>query len=619
MLRQCFNDFLKKINLRWIIRDFPTFAKPMAQQSRFGKILLWRIRNIPDWNFILILSVLVGILTGFAAVLLKNLAHTTYELVLKGFTFEKEVVLSFIIPMTGIILTVLFVKYLIKDDLGHGVSKILFSISKKKGYLKPHNAYSSVVASSLTVGFGGSVGLEAPVVLTGSAIGSNLARLFRLNYKTVILMIACGSAGAIAGIFKAPIAGVVFTIEILMIELTISTLIPLLISAVTGSLVAWLFMGNSVLFYYNLENPFIINDVPFYMLLGVTSGFASLYFSRAVMLVEGKYSQVKNPVIRLIIGSLILGLLIYIFPSLFGEGYGALMDILRGNGEQVINQSLFGNLAENQWLLLVLLLLLIFLKAIATASTTGAGGVGGTFAPSLFMGGVIGFFTGRLINTVSGLSVSESNFSLVGMAGVMAGVMHAPLTGIFLIAEITGGYELFPPLIITATIAYLTTRYFEPYSLYNKNLAQRGELITHNKDKAVLLMMQANKLIETNFLPVKPTANLGDLVQLIAKSSRNLFPVVDDDGKFLGIVFLDHIREIIFKPDLYDITPISKLMFQPETNIDINESMSEVAQKFQNTDKFNLVVLDGEKYVGFISRARVFSVYRKMLKDVSYD
>jgi CIC family chloride channel protein len=591
----------------------------MKNHNFFEKILLWRIKHISERNFVLILSVLIVVFSGIAAVLLKNLAHTTYVLVIKGFVFEKKILLNFVIPLTGIFLTVLFVRKLIKDDLGHGVSKVLHAISKNNGYIKPHNTFSSVVASSLTVGFGGSVGLEAPVVLTGSAIGSNLARLFRLNYKTVVLMIGCGSAGAIAGIFKAPIAGVVFTIEMLMIELTISTLIPLLISAVSGSLVAWLLMGSSVPFFYVIDTPFVLKDVFFYIFLGITSGLASFYFSRTVMNIEEKFSRVKNQYIRVIVGSLILGLLIYVFPSFYGEGYESLMDILRRQGESLINKSLFGDLAYNQWVFLVLLLLLIFLKAIATAVTTGAGGVGGTFAPSLFMGGVIGFFTGRLINTFFDIGISESNFSLVGMAGVMAGVMHAPLTAIFLIAEITGGYELFPPLIITATISYLTTKYFEPHSLYNKKLAEKGELITHNKDQAVLMLMKSDNLIETNFLAIKPTATLGDLVKLISKSSRNIFPVVDDDGTFMGIVILDHVREIIFKPELYEITPVNTLMFMPETTIEIGESMNDVAQKFYNSDKFNLVVLDQGKYVGFISRARVFSVYRRLLKDFSYD
>ncbi|NCC73805.1 MAG: chloride channel protein [Sphingobacteriia bacterium] len=591
----------------------------MTKLTLFGKFLIWRVKHIKDRQFILFLSIIVGIFSGIAAVLLKNLAHFTYEFVTDRFSFERGNFLYLLLPAIGIFLTVIFVKYFVRDDLGHGVSRILYAISKKSGLLRVHHTFSSMIASSLTIGFGGSVGLEAPIVLTGSAIGSNLARLFRLNYKTIILMIGCGSAGAVAGIFKAPIAGVVFTIEILMIELTLTTLIPLLISALTGALIAWLLMGSSVIFFYSIETPFIINDIPFYIILGLTSGFASLYFSRAIMMVEGKFDLLKSPFTRILVGGIILGLLIYMFPSLYGEGYGALMEILKGNGESVINQSLFGSFIDNQWMFLFLFLLLIFLKAIATASTSGAGGVGGIFAPSLFMGGLIGFFTGRFINTVSVFSVSESNFSLVGMAGVMAGVMHAPLTAIFLIAEITGGYELFPPLIITATIAYLTTKYFEPHSLYSKKLAESGELITHNKDKAVLSLMKADKLIETNFLTVHLNDSLGDLVRVIAKSTRNIFPVVDDEYNFIGIVFLDKIRDIIFRPELYDSVHVSDLMFQPEITIDIHESMEDIATKFQNTDKYNVAVLNDGKYVGFISRARVFSVYRKMLKDFSYD
>lgn len=591
----------------------------MNIKNLFGKFLIWRAKNIQDQEFVLILSFVIGMLSGLAAVVLKNLAYFTYTTVSSGLTFKDENLLYLLLPMAGIFLSVLFVKYVVKDDIGHGVSKILYSKSKKNGIIKPHNTFSSMIGSSLTVGFGGSVGLEAPIVLTGSAIGSNLARLFRLNYKTILLLIGCGSAGAIAGIFKAPIAGIVFTIEILMLELTMTTLIPLLISAVSGALVAYFLLGGSAVFFYTLDAPFIVNDIPFFILLGITSGLASLYFSRTVMQIESRFEQIKSTFGRVLLGGSILGILIFIYPSLFGEGFGALMDILNGNGENVINQSLFKKFVDNQWLFLLLLLLLIIMKAVATASTTGAGGVGGIFAPSLFLGGITGFFTARLINTVSGFSVSESNFSLVGMAGVMAGVMHAPLTGIFLIAEITGGYELLPPLIITATIAYLTTKYFEPHSIYSKKLALRGELMTHNKDKAVLSMMKADNLIETNFLTARPNETLGDLVKLIAKSSRNIFPVIDEDKNFLGIVFLDHIREIIFQPEMYNSTWVRDLLFRPEVTVDINESMEEIAKKFQNTDKYNMVVLNDGKYVGFISRARVFSAYRKLLRDFSDD
>lgn len=588
-------------------------------RDMFDRFLAWRTKHFDDQHFILILSFVIGLLSGLAAILLKNLANFTYRLVSAGFNFKEENLLYLLLPMAGIFLTVLFVKFIIKEDIGHGVSKILYARSKKNGIIKGHNTFSSMIGSSLTVGFGGSVGLEAPIVLTGSAIGSNLARIFRLNYKTILLMIGCGSAGAIAGIFKAPIAGIVFTIEILMLELTMTTVIPLLIAAVTGALVSYFLLGGDAVFTFPLDEPFVVGDIPFFILLGITTGLVSLYFSKTVMLVEGRFERINNTYLRVLLGGSILGLLIFVYPSLFGEGFGALMDVLKGNGENVINQSLFGEFATNQWVFLLLLLLLIAMKAIATASTTGAGGVGGIFAPSLFLGGIAGFFTARFINIISSYQVSESNFSLVGMAGVMAGVMHAPLTGIFLIAEITGGYELLPPLIITATIAYLTTKYFETHSIYSKKLALRGELMTHNKDKAVLSMLSAESLIEKNFLTITPDATLGELVKLIAKSSRNIFPVIDRENTFLGIVFLDHIRDIIFQPEMYDKTYVRDLMFRPEITVDIGESMEEVARKFQSTDKYNVAVLQEGKYLGFISRARVFSAYRKLLRDFSDD
>ena len=495
----------------------------------------------------------------------------------------------------------------------------MYGISKDNGIIKTHNTYSSMIGSSLTVGFGGSVGLEAPIVLTGSAIGSNLGRLFRLHYKTIILLIGCGSAGAIASIFKAPIAGVIFAIEVLMLDLTMVTLIPLLIAAVTGSTIAYFLMGKDVVFSFQVDTPFIFTEIPFFILLGIFAGFVSLYFTRATMFTEQKFKKIKNPVLRIGLGGAIIGTLIFIFPSLFGEGYEALMDILDGKGENIINQTIFSNLTGNNWLFLVVLLMILFFKVIAMAATTGSGGVGGVFAPTLFMGGVSGFFVARLINLVSSFKVNESVFSLVGMAGVMAGVMHAPLTAIFLIAEITGGYELFPQLIITATISYLTIIYFEPHSIYTKRLAMRGELMTHDKDKAVLSMMKVEKLIEKNFKTIHPKATLGDLVKAIEGSSRNIFPVVDDDNNFFGIVFMDNIRNIIFQPELYEKTYVAELMFMPETTVCPDESMEDVAKKFQQSGKFNLAVLKDGKYLGFVSRARVFSSYRSLLKDFSDD
>lgn len=591
----------------------------MKKTGIFGQLLIWRVKNIQDRHFVIFLSFFIGIFSGLAGVLLKDLVYYTHNFMTNGFDFKAINYMYFAYPMFGIILTVLFLKYLVKDNIDHGVSKILYGISKDNGIIKPHNTYSSMIGSSLTVGFGGSVGLEAPIVLTGSAIGSNLGSLFRLHYKTIILLIGCGSAGAIAGIFKAPIAGVIFAIEVLMLDLTMVTLIPLLIAAVTGSTIAYFLMGKDVVFSFQVDTPFIFTEIPFFILLGIFAGFVSLYFTRATMFTEKNFKKIKNPVLRIGLGGAIIGTLIFIFPSLFGEGYEALMDILDGKGENIINQTIFSNLTGNNWLFLLVLLMILFFKVIAMAATTGSGGVGGIFAPTLFMGGISGFFVARLINLVSSFKVNESVFSLVGMAGVMAAVMHAPLTAIFLIAEITGGYELFPQLMITSTVAYLTIMYFEPHSIYTKRLASRGELMTHDKDKAVLSMMKVEKLIEKNFKTIHPKATLGDLVKAIEDSSRNVFPVVDEENNFFGIVFMDNIRNIIFQPELYDKTYIAELMFMPETLVDPDESMEDVAKKFQQSGKFNLAVLKDGKYLGFVSRARVFSSYRSLLKDFSDD
>jgi len=596
-----------------------TFAPQMKKTGIFGSILIWRIRNIGDRQFILLLSIVIGLLSGLAAIVLKNLVYYTHYFMTNGFKFTEENFWYLALPGMGILLTVLFVKFFVKDNIGHGVSRILYAISKKSGILKIHNTYTSMIGSSLTVGFGGSVGLEAPIVLTGSAIGSNLGRMFRLNYKTIILLIGCGSAGAIAGIFKAPIAGVIFAIEVLMLDLTMATLIPLMIAAVTAATVAYFLMGSEVIFSFDVTSPFMLNDIPFFILLGIFSGLVSFYFTRTAMYTELKFGKIKNTYLRLLFGGALLGLLIFIFPSLFGEGYEALEDILKGEGESIINQSIFKSFIDNKYLFLLLLLLILIFKVIAMSATTGSGGVGGIFAPSLFMGGISGFFVARFINSFTSFNVSESNFSLVGMAGIMAGVMHSPLTAIFLIAEITGGYALLPPLIITATISYLTIMYFEPHSIYTKRLARRGELMTHHKDKAVLSMMKVQKLIETNFKTIRPDATLGDLVKVISSSSRNVFPVVDEAGMFCGILLLDHIREIMFRPELYENTMVSSLMVMPEVTVESAESMEAVAQKFQKSGKFNLAVLKEGKYLGFVSRANVFSSYRKLLKDFSDD
>lgn len=580
-------------------------------------ILTWRRNRFSDRQWIIVLSFVIGILSGAAAVILKNTVHFTQDFVTSQFDVSRVNLFYLATPILGIILTVLYVKYFVKESIGHGVSKILYAISRGRGELKPHNTFSSMIASTLTVGFGGSVGLEAPIVLTGSAIGSNIGRYFRMSQRNLILLIGCGAAGAVAGIFKAPIAGVVFALEILMLDLTMTALIPLLIAAVTAAVLDYFFMGKAVEFAYEVVAPFYLKEIPWFIFLGVFTGLVSLYFTRTNVMIESWFSGIKQGYKKFLIGGLALGTLIFLFPPLFGEGYGALKTILAGNGEYLANNSLFFPLKNNHWLFLGFLALILVFKVIAMSVTTGSGGIGGIFAPSLFMGGVSGFFVGRLLNTFNFINVSESNFALAGMAGVMAGVMHAPLTAIFLIAEITGGYALFLPLIITATISYMVIMVFEPHSLYTKRLAKRGELVTHDKDKSALAMLKIDKLIETNFQTISPDATLGDLVKVIEKSERNVFPVVDKENNFHGLIWLNYIRDIIFKPEKYETTFVKDLMYMPDLPVDIHETMEEVAQKFQNCGHYNLPVLDQNKYLGFVSRANVFSSYRQIIHEFS--
>ncbi|MFN8135540.1 MAG: chloride channel protein [Bacteroidales bacterium] len=579
----------------------------------------WRLKFIPPRTFIILLSLLTGVLGGLAAILLKNTVFYTHEILTKGFKVDEFNLLYLAYPFIGMTLTVIYVRFVVRDNIGHGISRVLYSISKNNSILRPHNTYSSMVGSTLTVGFGGSVGLEAPVVLTGAAIGSNLGRISRLDYRSITLMIACGAAAAIAGIFKAPIAGVIFALEVLMLDLTMSSVIPLLISAVTGASLASFFLGKDVLFAFTVTSPFSMGNLPYYVLLGIFCGFISLYFTRANLYIEGLFQKINNTTLRLVLGGTMVSVLIFFFPSLFGEGYIELTAILNGNGDSLFQNSLFNSVSSNHALFLLFLLLVLFFKVIAMTSTNAGGGVGGIFAPSLFMGGVAGFFLSRFVNFFEASRLPEKNFALAGMAGIMAGVMHAPLTAIFLIVEITGGYSFFIPLIITATVSYLTIMNFEPHSLYTKRLAQQGELITHHKDKAALSRLSIRELIETNFKTIDPEANLGDLVKIIAQSQRNVFPVIDNKNTFLGVVFLNDIRHILFSRELYEKTLVRNIMFMPDTLVELHETMEDVAQKFQSTSHYNLPVLDGTKYVGFVSRANVFSAYRKLVKEFSQD
>ena len=567
-------------------------------------------------RLVLILSVVIGLLSGLAAVVLKNTVHYTNELITNGFDFGEGNYLYLAFPLIGIGLTVLFATFIVRDDISHGVSRILYAISKKDGRLDAHNMHSSMIGSTLTIGFGGSMGLEAPIVLTGSSIGSFLGRKFRLNRKTLNILIGAGATGAVAGIFKAPIAAVIFSLEILMLDLTMVTLIPLLLSAAVAASIAYFFMGSGVLFSFELIDPFYIRHIPYYMLLGVFTGLVSVYFTRMTLLVEGNLKRVNQKWARWLLGGLLLGLLIYIFPALYGEGYEFIFELVNGEPDGLINSSLFGEFGSVTYFLLFLGLIMIF-KVVAMALTGGSGGVGGIFAPSLFMGSVSGMFFGRLINQLPWINVPEKNMALVGMAGVMAGVMHAPLTGIFLIAESTGSYELFTPLIFTAVIAYLTIMLFEPHGIYTKRLAERGELMTHHKDRNVLQMMKVNNLIEKNFRTVNVNGTMRDFTKEVAQSKRNIFPVVDDENNFHGLIFINDIRNIIFNTELWDETLISDLMYMPEVVVNPEESMESVAQKFQESEDYNLPVIKDGKYVGFVSRAQVFMTYRRLLKEFS--
>ncbi|MCK4664422.1 MAG: chloride channel protein [Bacteroidales bacterium] len=589
----------------------------MKYPKIIGKFIYWRLKNIKERQFVLILSFVVGLISGLAAIVLKNTIYYTHYFLTKGFHVEYENYLYLAYPFFGILLTVFFIRTFIKHNIGHGVSRILFSISKQNSIIKQHNTYSSILASTLTIGFGGSVGSEAPIVLTGASIGSNLGRLFRMNYKTTTLLIGCGAAGAIAGIFKAPIAGLVFTLEVLMLDLTMASLVPLLISAVTGASIAYFLMGNEVLLSYNVTTSFLINDIPFYILLGIFAGLVSLYFTRGAMFIESKFSLITKAYKKLIVGGISLSLLIFVFPPLYGEGYEILKEILSGNGLEIVNNSFFYSIKDNYWLFLSFLLLILIFKVAAMSVTTGSGGIGGIFAPTLFMGGISGYFVALLLNRSSYINVSESNFALVGMAGLMAGVMHAPLTGIFLIAEITGGYQLFIPLMITATISYITIIYFEPHTIYTKRLALRGELITHHKDKAVLTLLKMGAVIEKDFKIINQEATLGELVKVVSMSKRNIFPVINDENNFQGIVLLDNIRDIMFNPDMYDDTYVYDLMITPPAIVSSGENMDTVMEKFEETGAWNLPVIDDEKYIGFISKSKIFSAYRKILVHFS--
>jgi len=589
----------------------------MFKNRFFRKLFHINLIEIDQVKLVYFLSLVVGLLSALAAALLKNAIHYTHKILTEGITPESGSYLYLAYPLAGMFLTLLFVRYIVKDNIGHGISRILYSISRTKSHLKTHNTWSSIIATTITIGFGGSVGAEAPIVLTGSSIGSSIGRFFNLNYKNITLLIGCGAAGAIAGIFKAPVTGIVFTLEILLLDLTTSSIVPLLISSVTAASVAYFLMGDKVLFTFNVVGTFHISNIPWYLLLGIISGLISLYFSKMTLFLESNYDKIRNSYLRLILGGIVLGGLIYLFPPFYGEGYDTIMLLLQGNSDIVFNSSIFSQFSNSFLVIILFMSGLVLLKVVASSSTNGAGGVGGIFAPTLFIGGINGYLVASVLKKFVNVDLPDNRFVLAGMAGMMAGVMHAPLTAIFLIAEITGGYNLLIPLIITSTAAFITTRSFEKHSIYHVQLANRGELITHDKDKAVLTRMNWKKEIETDLLKLKPTDTLGDLVKVIAKSNRNLFPVVDEFNILEGVLSLDDAREIMFRQELYETTFVKDLMSIPPSYIDKEENMETVMEAFRKTGAWNLPVLDKGHYVGFISKSRIYSTYREMLIEFS--
>ena len=594
-------------------------AHSTRKKTLLSRFLKWRLRHISNKNFMLVLAVIIGVTVGLAAVIIKEAVHLIRTLLTEGFSADLHHVFYFIYPAIGITLAVLFLNLVLKARVGHGIPTILHAISSTNGSISSHNMFSSVITSALTVGFGGSVGLEGPTVATGGAIGSNLGKLFHLSYKQIILLIGCAAAGAMAAIFKAPIAAIVFVLEVIMLDLTMSSLVPLLLASVTASMTSFLFLGTDVIYDFKIDTAFQMNEVPLYIFLGVFCGFISVYFTRMYVGIGKLFDKMKKKSTRLIIGGLSLGALIYIFPSLYGEGYEVINGGLAGEFDFVFDNPILDSFRGNSWMLIGLVGIVLFLKVIATSITFGAGGIGGIFAPSLFTGMTAGIFFALIHNQIFTTDISPINFALVGMGGIIAGVLHAPLTAIFLIAELTMAYELFFPLMITATISYATIKFFEPNSVYHIQLARRKQLFTHDKDKIVLKLMQVDKLIERNFDTVRLDATLGDLATIIASSKRNIYPVVDDENHFYGMVVLDDIREIMFRTDLYDKTYVRNLMIRPLVSIAPGEGMESVAQKFHESGKYNIPVLEKNKYLGFVSRAKVFSAYRQLLRQWSED
>lgn len=591
----------------------------VKKKRNWSDRLLVYSRRMPSQQLMVILSIVVGFLAGLVAVIMKNLVFLIRQLLTGGFEIDYSNYLYVVYPATGILLVLLFIKYILRRPVRDGIPNVLHSISKNHGIISPHNTFSSVITSSLTVGFGGSVGLEGPTVVTGAAIGSVLAKKLGLNYKQVVAVLGFASAAAMSAIFKAPIAAIVFALEVILFDMTMSSLVPLLLASIVAALTSYAFLGQDVLYPFQVQYSFNLSETFYYFGLGLFTALVSVYYIKGYV-VSGKiFDKIPGWFNKFLVGAGILGLLIFLLPSLYGEGYEAINTALKGNLAFVFDNSIFYSLKGNESIALLLLLAIILLKVVATSLTFRAGGIGGVFAPTLFIGTMTGMFFAKSLNFMGLASLPVSDFALVGMAGLLAGVVHAPLTAIFLIAEITGGYSLMFPIMIVATTSYGITRLMSPRSIYTIQLSKRGDMLTHHKDKALLSMMSIENLIEKNFKTISPDANLGDLVKVIAVSTRNIFPVVDENNDFYGIIVMDQIRHLMFQPELYEKTTVRSLMFHPSTIVYVSDDMETVAQKFQHSGKYNLVVLEDSKYVGFVSRANVFSHYRQLLKEFSED
>ena len=568
---------------------------------------------------LIIVAFVVGLLSGLAAVILKTLIHLIQSALLSWTSPEVNTYLYLLLPGIGMLISMLIVKYFVKDDVSHGVTKVLLAVSRNESRIKKRHTWSSILTSSITIGFGGSVGAEAPIVFTGAALGSNVARILGLSYKQMTMLLGCGAAGAVAGIFKAPLAGVLFTLEILLFNISMTAILPLLVSTITATVTSYIFFGMDVAFAATIEK-FALSNLPYYIILGIFCGLVSLYFMRTTLSMEDRIKKIKKPFIRWGISAFFLGIILFLFPPLYGEGYGNLTDLLNNNIESASSYPFYHKLLGSEWSIPIFFFLVMIFKVIAMSFTNAGGGVGGTFGPTLFVGGVAGFIVARVINIIGIHPLPETNFVLVGMGGLMAGVMQAPLTAIFLIAEITGGYELLMPLIITSTISFATIRGVESYSIYTKRIANRGDLLTHDSDKAVLTLLKTSQMVERDFIPVNVSGNLSDLVSAIRQSNRSIFPIVDANNKFQGVIYLNDIRSIMFDKSLYETTKIESLMKNAPIVVLMDEKMESVMNKFEVSEAWNLPVIDiNGEYQGFVSRSKIFSYYREQLQQVSHD